>query len=137
MAYILNDYADLLRLTNDKNYSNEKFIKVKKQNHLFVLKYDKSKLSTQNINSLGLFRSVIVDNKGNILCFAPPKSINFDIFSQSNNYDDCIVQHFPEGTMINLFLINIWMIGKLQQEVLLELNVTLIWIALLHIVICF
>ena len=103
MAYNLNDYADLLRLTTDKNYSNEKFIKVKKQNHLFVLKYDKSKLSNENINSLGLFRSVIVDDKGNILCFAPPKSINFDIFSQSNNYDDCIVQHFPEGTMINLF----------------------------------
>ena len=67
MAYNLNDYADLLRLTTDKNYSNEKFIKVKKQNHLFVLKYDKSKLSNQKINSLGLFRSVIVDDKGNIL----------------------------------------------------------------------
>ena len=41
--------------------------------------------------------------KGIFYVFAPPKSINFDIFSQSNNYDDCIVQHFPEGTMINLF----------------------------------
>ena len=57
MAYILNNYADLLRLTTDKQYANEKFIKVKKQDHLFILKYDKSKLSTQNINSLGLFRS--------------------------------------------------------------------------------
>ena len=34
MAYNLNDYANLLRLTIDKNYSNEKFIKVKKQNCL-------------------------------------------------------------------------------------------------------
>ena len=106
MAYILNNYADLLRLTTDKQYANEKFIKVKKQDHLFILKYDKSKLSTQNINSLGLFRSVVVNNKGKILSFAPPKSINFDIFSQSNNYNDCIVQHFPEGTMINLFYDN-------------------------------
>lgn len=103
MTYVLNDYAHLSRLISDQNYAREKFIKVKKQDHLFVLKYNKSQLNTENSKTLGLFRSVIVDEKGNIQCFAPPKSINFDVFSQTNNYDDCLVQHFPEGTMINLF----------------------------------
>ena len=42
MSYDLNSYADLLRLTKDKEYAREKFIKVKKQDHLFVLKYYKS-----------------------------------------------------------------------------------------------
>ena len=27
----------------------------------------------------------------------------FDVFSQSNEYDSCYIQHFPEGTMINVF----------------------------------
>ena len=103
MTYHLDDYADLKRLIEDKHYAAEKFIRVKKQNHLFILKYDKSKLNSNNIHSLGLFRSIVVDKKGYIQCFAPPKSINFNIFSQNNNYDDCIVQHFPEGTMINVF----------------------------------
>jgi len=103
MSYDLNSYADLLRLTEDREYSQEKFIKVKKYDHLFVLKYDKSKLTNENVNTLGLFRSVIIDKRGHILCFAPPKSINFDRFSQTNKYHDCFVQHFPEGTMINVF----------------------------------
>ena len=103
MAYILNNYADLLRLINDKKYAEEKFIKVKKQNHLFILKYVKSKLTNENVSSLGLFRSVIIDDKGNILSFAPPKSINIHNFCKNNDYNDCLVQHFPEGTMINLF----------------------------------
>ena len=37
--------------------------------------------STENINSLGLFRSIIVNKEGHIVSFAPPKSIDFDIFS--------------------------------------------------------
>ena len=98
-----NKYADISKLINDNKYANDKFITVKKMDHLYVLKYVKNQLTTENINSLGLFRSIIVDEEGNILSFAPPKSLNFDVFSQSNEYDTCYIQHFPEGTMINVF----------------------------------
>lgn len=98
-----NKYADVLKLIKDNKYATEKFITVKKMDHLYVLKYVKNKLTPENINSLGLFRSVIVDEEGEILSFAPPKSLNFDIFSQTNEYDKCYIQHFPEGTMINVF----------------------------------
>ena len=98
-----NKYADISKLINDNKYANDKFITVKKMDHLYVLKYVKNQLTTENINSLGLFRSIIVDEEGNILSFAPPKSLNFDVFSQSNEYDSCYIQHFPEGTMINVF----------------------------------
>jgi hypothetical protein len=98
-----NKYADISKLIKDNKYANDKFITVKKMDHLYVLKYVKNQLTTENINSLGLFRSIIVDEEGNILSFAPPKSLNFDVFSQSNEYDSCYIQHFPEGTMINVF----------------------------------
>jgi len=103
ISYNPNDYADILKLISDNNYAQDKHIKVKNFEHLFVLKYNKSKLTTENINSLGLFRSIIVNKEGHIVSFAPPKSIDFDIFSQSNKYEDCYIQHFPEGTMINVF----------------------------------
>ncbi len=103
ICYNPTDYADILKLISDNNYAKDKHIKVKNFEHLFVLKYNKSKLTTENINSLGLFRSIIVNKEGHIVSFAPPKSIDFDIFSQSNKYEDCYIQYFPEGTMINVF----------------------------------
>lgn len=103
LSYKPNDYANILKLINDNKYANEKHIRVKKTDHLFVLKYDKSKLTTENVDKLGLFRSIIVNEEGNIVSFSPPKSINFDVFSQSNKYEECYIQHFPEGTMINVF----------------------------------
>ena len=102
-SYKPNEYATLSKLIKDKKYADDKYVSVKKMGHLYVLKYVKNKLTTENINSLGLFRSIIVDEEGNIASFAPPKSVNFDIFSQSNEYDECHIQHFPEGTMVNVF----------------------------------
>ena len=103
VSYKPNDYADILKLITDKKYATDKYINVKQFDHLYILKYVKDRLTTENITSLGLFRSIIVDKEGTVVSFAPPKSINFDIFSQSNEYDKCYVQHFPEGTMINVF----------------------------------
>ena len=39
---------------------------------------------------------IVADQNGNIISFAPQKSIDFDVFSQSNEYDSCYIQHFPE-----------------------------------------
>ena len=106
MIYNPCSYANILKLINDKDYAKNKHIIVKKMENLIILKYDKKMLNLNNVNTLGLFRSIIVNENGEILCFAPPKSIDFDVFSQSNNYDDCKVQLFKEGTMINVFYDN-------------------------------
>ena len=103
VSYKPTDYADISKLISDNNYAESKSILVKKWDHLFVLKYVKSKLTTENIDSLGLFRSIVANKNGEIVSFAPPKSIDYDVFSQSNEYNDCYIQHFPEGTMINVF----------------------------------
>ena len=103
MTYVLSNYADIQRVINDKNYAEYKFLKVKKMLDLFIIKYDKKKLTIENSPTLGLFRSVICDNKGNILSMAPPKSIDFDALSQITLYKDCILEEFIEGTMVNVF----------------------------------
>ena len=102
-SYKPNDYADISKLISDPSYADSKHIYVKQFEHLYVMKYIKTKLTTENINSLGLFRSLIVNQYGNIVSFSPQKSLDFDVFSQSNEYEECYIQHFPEGTMINVF----------------------------------
>ena len=102
MEYILSDYVDIGKVITDKGYRIDKHLKLKNKNGLYLIKYDKEHLSITNEKSLGLFRSVITDGQ-RILCFAPPKSINFDVFSQTNNFSECRFEEFIEGTMINLF----------------------------------
>ena len=73
--YNLNDYADINKLINDKDYAKTKYINVKKVNNLYLMKYDKNYINNNNIDTLGLFRSVICDDE-KIVSFSPPKSKN-------------------------------------------------------------
>ena len=78
MIYDLTSYCDITKVINDNLYATDKGIKVKQVNcddkKLYMLNYIRSKLTEGNVDSLGLFRSVITDGI-NILCFSPPKSI--------------------------------------------------------------
>ena len=82
------------------NENNE--YKIKKHNGLYLIKYDKSRLNEANISSLGLFRSVITDGE-KILSFAPPKSMNYNSFIVQNDFKDCDITEFVDGTMVNVF----------------------------------
>ena len=93
MSYNLSKYADISRLIKDKEYANDLFLKVKQMNKLYIIKYDKSKLTIGNTEHLGLFRSVITDGN-KILSMAPPKALDFDIFAQSNQYENCSFKEF-------------------------------------------
>ena len=73
-----------------------------------VIRYDKSLLCHDLIPSYGLCRSVIVNSANQVVGFAPPKSIQADVFIQKyphhNNDEYYIdVEEFVEGTMINVF----------------------------------
>ena len=75
-----------------------------------VMKYDKEYIDSTNWNWLGLIRSVIIkDDK--LLCFSPPKSImgNFN----KTQLDDSRhrFEEFIDGTMINIFWDNDWIIS--------------------------
>ena len=106
-----DEYADLKRLTTDREYAIEKGIKVKRcDDDLFVLKYDKTKLTSENIDGLGLFRSVITDGT-KIISFSPRKSKTIDDFKHSMKQSGVtdptgtlIIENIVAGTMVNLFI---------------------------------
>ena len=93
---------DLKKIVNDEKYAKDNHFKVKKSGELFLIKYIKSHINSENICSFGRFRSVITDGK-NIISMAPQKSYKFEDFKLKNKKSDCIFQEFIEGTMINCF----------------------------------
>ena len=105
MSFQLNDIVDLKKAVSNIEYANSKQLIVKNFGKLFIVKYNKIYLNINNIKTLGLFRSVIVDDKGDILSFSPIKSYNLlnDDWIKNKNFEDFLLMEFIEGTMINLF----------------------------------
>ena len=98
---------DLKKIVNDEKYAKDNHFKVKKSGELFLIKYIKNHINSENISSFGRFRSVITDGK-NIISMAPQKSYKFEDFKLKNKKSDCILQEFIEGTMINCFYIRLY-----------------------------
>tara|TARA_Y100000389_G_scaffold183143_1_gene200332 strand:- start:6 stop:1511 length:1506 start_codon:yes stop_codon:yes gene_type:complete len=91
-----NDYYDLKGYCDFKKIINEnvEFDDIKKEflkhdlkiinvNGLYLVKYLKEKLNTENITTLGLFRSVILNTSGDIICCSLAKSLDVEIFKAS------------------------------------------------------
>ena len=86
LSFINNFYKDGLW---DCEELKKHFIVKNKENTLLI-KYKKHKKK-----SLGLFRSVVLNELGNVCCISPPKSIKYDSKKSYKMYE------FVEGTMIN------------------------------------
>ncbi len=97
----LQDYANIKNVIDDPEYAKTKNLKVYEKNGLYLIKYKKEFITNENVNTLGLFRSIITDGN-KLLSVAPPKSIPLDIFKEYE-YKNCDLQSFEEGTMINVF----------------------------------
>jgi hypothetical protein len=78
---------------------------INKEHTYHVLKYDKSKLTSELIPTFGLFRSVILNSKQEVLCVSPSKSISYETFVEKypKKDENIVVEEFIEGTMINVF----------------------------------
>ena len=77
----------------------------------FILRYDKTYLNDDNINTFGLFRSIVTDGK-KILSFSPPKSSNLDYFNSNSEGDGLEYLEYVEGTMINMYHDDGWKIAS-------------------------
>ena len=85
-----------------------KDINIKDGSNYYILKYDKEKMTDNDIENKK-YRSVIFDDKNNLQCYSLPKSIPFQEFIAKNemiNNDNIIISEIIEGTMINLFYDN-------------------------------
>ena len=103
ITYDLNDIHNIIN-NYENNIQDEETscYKVKKIPHnnihynKYLIKYKKDKLTNENINRVGLFRSVVVykDNKTDklsIKVFSPPKSSAYNLFisNESNKFNEC------------------------------------------------
>lgn len=66
-----------------------------------VLKYDEKYVCDDDVN-VGLYRSVIYSDEGQLLCYSTPKSRSIDVFDAKIGRD-VLVSEVVEGTMISLF----------------------------------
>ena len=97
-AILKNENDELL---NKLNIHSKKWLLNDQKYNLF--KYNKEFLLIDIIQSIGLLRSTITNQQGEILCFSPPKSITMNNFEKKYKANDCYCEEFVEGTMINLF----------------------------------
>ena len=69
----------------ENNNLNNKYYVFDKETYR-IIKYIKQSINNENCCDLGKYRSVIL--KDNVLkVFSPPKSLNLDVFINSNNFD--------------------------------------------------
>lgn len=78
----------------------------------YTLKYDRAKLTEEQYESLGRFRSVVFDSKGQVCCVAPPKMLKINESMKSLPVNSAgghlSAEELVEGIMVNLF----WYSGK-------------------------
>jgi hypothetical protein len=100
MSYDLS--GDIINKSIHDNKEAEKNnLLIKDFGGFFNIKYNKEKLNGNNIKTLGLYRSLIVDNNGHIVCYSPPKSLEYEYFNK--DIVNCYIEEFVEGTMVNIF----------------------------------
>jgi len=107
----LTTVPDLYDMINNK-IDSTKFLKLNNiklrnetNNTYKVIQYNKEFLSQDLIPIYGLCRSITVNNKNEVISFAPPKSVPAESFIEKYSIKNLFVvaEEFVEGTMINVF----------------------------------
>jgi hypothetical protein len=94
---------ELQTLLQKSNLTNKKW---KSGSHVYsILKYTTGTLKCDELQTVGLLRSVVLDVHGKILAYSPPKCIvpSADELNGRFSDDNIRVEEFVEGTMINVF----------------------------------
>ena len=94
---------ELQTLLKKSNLTNKKW---KSGTNVYsILKYTTGTLKCDELQTLGLLRSVVLDQHGKVIAYSPSKCIvpsETELNSRFSD-DNIIVEEFVEGTMINVF----------------------------------
>ena len=94
---------ELQTLLKKSNLTNKKW---KSGTNVYsILKYTTGTLKCDELQTLGLLRSVVLDQCGKVIAYSPPKCVvpsETELNSRFSD-DNIIVEEFVEGTMINVF----------------------------------
>lgn len=94
---------ELSALLKNSNLTNKKW--KSGPNVHSILKYTAGEVKCDELQTIGLLRSVVLDQNGKILAYSPPKCVvpSADELNGRFSDDNIIVEEFVEGTMINVF----------------------------------
>ena len=106
--YNVNTSFNLEELYNLNEHDK---IKIINQPPFKILRYKKDKLDSSDFEKdYRLLRSITIDEKGNIVCFSPVKSLSYKSYLNLYHSNDkepktnkYYIEPFYEGTMVNLF----------------------------------
>jgi len=81
-----------------------------------IVSYNKDMLTADLISTYGKYRSVIINEAGAVVGFAPPKSIAAETFMATHPINENMVaEEFVEGTMLNVFFnAGVWEVATKQ-----------------------
>ena len=86
-----------------------------------IVSYNKDVLTADTISTYGKYRSVIINEAGAVVGFAPPKSIAAETFMATHpvgvgaNNENMVAEEFVEGTMLNVFFnAGVWEVATKQ-----------------------
>lgn len=94
---------ELQTILKQSNITNKKW---KSGDQVYsVLKYTTGTLKCDELQTVGLLRSVVLDKYGKVIAYSPPKCIvpSANEFNERFSDDKILVEEFVEGTMINVF----------------------------------
>jgi hypothetical protein len=108
VVYNLNNipgFKELLLNDQASNYLLKKESLSKNNVKYSIIQYDKSMLAIDLVPTIGVLRSVIVNEQKRVVGFSPPKSLSYDAFVglYPEKTPEIAVEEFIEGTMINVF----------------------------------
>ena len=93
---------ELQTLLKKSNLTNKKW---KSGTNVYsILKYTTGSLKCDELQTIGLLRSVVLDQHGKVIAYSPPKCIipsETELNSRFSD-DNIIIEEFVEGTMINV-----------------------------------
>ena len=105
----ITEFLDLIKNKDDCNeikILNKNKSETNEKQKYSVIRYNKNLLTKDSVNTYGLFRSVILNSTNKVVSFAPPKSVDSDIFMKKYPFpldSNIVAEEFVEGTMINVF----------------------------------
>lgn len=102
--YVKSQYVKKTNYSDKKKYITMDDL----ENGYTIVRYDKSLIDMkkiENASTIGNMRSVIFSKSGELVCYSPPKSIQWEEFRYSEYYfaQQPLFEEYVEGTMINMF----------------------------------
>lgn len=102
--YVNSQYVKKTNYSDKKKYITLDDV----ENGYTIVRYDKSLIDMkkiENASTIGNMRSVIFSKSGELVCYSPPKSIQWEEFRYSEYYfaQQPLFEEYVEGTMINMF----------------------------------